>query len=76
MTEIIKTARVDGRVDGWTGIGTLRGPRGPKNAFLCRFVPTTHYCQIIRICCEHAVLDSDLYSDKPDFTLILLRHLE
>ena len=30
MTEIIKTARVDGRVDGWTGIGTLRGPRGPK----------------------------------------------
>ena len=30
MTEIIKTPRVNGRVDGWTDIGTLRGPRGPK----------------------------------------------
>ena len=29
MTKI-KTLRVDGRVDGWTGGITLRGPRGPK----------------------------------------------
>ena len=33
MTEIIKIPRVDGWMDGWTDIGTLRGPRGPKKFF-------------------------------------------
>ena len=32
MTKL-KTPRVDGWMDGWTDIGTLRGPRGPKNVY-------------------------------------------